>query len=134
MNTMIVADSNLIYDTDINGGTDSNGQILQAWGSDALSNAILMWLISFKGDVIHDPSRGGYFTQWLFKPMIAKNIDKMKMAIRDGLEQDFIPKLQLKALDIVPNYTKRYWGVYMEVFSPALKLNATVDAKIKNRV
>jgi hypothetical protein len=132
MNTTV--SSNLIYDTDLNGGVDSNGQINQLWGSDALSNSIIMWLISFKGDIIHDPNRGGYFTYWLFKPMLLKNVDAMKMSIRNGIDQDFTPKLTLNKLDIIPNFAKRYWNVYMEVYAASLQIGSTVDVNIKNKV
>ena len=132
--SIVSSNSSLIYDTAYTGGVDANGQILQVWGPDALSNAIILWLTTMEGDIIRDPRRGGYFTRWLFKPMNTKNIDAMMMSIRDGIDQDFIPQLTLLALNITPNFAKRYWEVFMQVFAKSLQIGTTLNVNIKNQV
>jgi len=131
---IVSSNSTLIYDTAYTGGVDSQGQIVQLWGPSALDNAIILWLTSFRSDIIRDPNRGGYFTRWIFKPMNVKNIDAMMMSIRDGIDQDFIPQLTLLALNITPNFPKRYWEVFMQVFAKSLQIGTTLNVNIRNQV
>jgi len=131
-----MSDSNQIYvyDTDYSGSIDPNGQITEQWGESALSQSIKLWLASYKGDVVRDPQRGGYLTSLLSKPMTALEADDIRMTLRDGLEQDFEPALEVRRLIVTPNYERRYWQIYIEVYAPALKLTTTVDEKIKSKV
>ncbi len=132
--TIVIPSSSLVYDSAVQGGIDSNGMLNQLWGPDALNNSIVMWLLSFKNEILRSPGRGGYFSQWLFKPMIANNIPKMMKSIQDGIDQDFLPQLTLLAMNITPQYTKRYWEVFMQVFCQSLQMGTTVNANIKNQV
>ncbi len=131
---IITANSALVYDSSLSGGVDANGQIQQLWGPDALNNSITMWLLSFEGDIIRVPKRGGYITPWLFKPMNTKNIDKISMAVRNGITQDFIPTLTLLAMSITPNFDKRYWEVFLQVFAKSLQIGTTVSVNLRNQV
>jgi len=137
INTSILGDNvnvPVIYDLDLSGGVDSQGQIKQLWGEDALNNAIKMWIASFKGEILRAPGRAGYITQWLVRPMTESNIDDIEMAIRDGINQDFFPVLSILNITITPNYAGRYWEIYIEVYSEILKIRTVVSEKIKAQV
>lgn len=123
-----------IFDYDYQGLKDKNGAITQLWGEPALNQSIKLWLVSFQGDIVRAPKRSGYITNWLMKPMNDDNIDRVKMAIKDGIYQDFEPALIIDVLEVTPNYEERYWHIYLEVYSNALKTKAVVDEKIKARV
>lgn len=123
-----------IYDHDYTGRINSNGEINQLWGERALQQSIKMWIASYEGDVIRNPIRGGYVTQWFLKPMQQVDDDDVIMSIRDGFEQDFTPYLELKRIEVRPNYEERYWEIYMEVYSSDLKVATVVDEKIRARV
>ncbi len=123
-----------IFDYDYKGSIDNNGGITQFWGEDALKQSIKLWLASFQGDVVRNPKRSGYITYWLMKPMSIENIDRIKMAIKDGIYQDFEPNLIIDLLQIEADFENRQWHIYMEVYSPTLKTKATIDERIKARV
>ena len=124
----------IIYDHHYEGGIDKNGIIKQVWDSEALNNSIKMWLASFSGEIIRNPSKGGYVMSWLLKPMSQVNKENLEMAIRDGFYQDFTPYLEILNLNVEPNYEYRYWHIQLEAYSPNLKLRVNVSEKIKNRV
>ena len=122
----------ILYDHDLKGGINDNGEINQIWEKDALNNAIKLWIASFKGEMIRRPNRGGYITRWLLKPMQSTDIDQIKMALRDGLEQDFVPYLEILDLSIIPDYENRQWKFYMEVYAPDLKIKTIISERIKS--
>ena len=128
---MPVIENPLIYDYDISGGVGLNGDILQVWEQEALINSLKMWISSRRADIIREPERGGYLIDWLTKAMSADNIDAIQMSIRDGLDQDFSPHLQVINLIVTPDVQKRQWRIYMEIYSPELKLQAVLDERIK---
>jgi len=124
----------LIYDTSYDATIQSTGEIEQLWGEEALNNALKMWLASFSGEVLRQPTKGGYLMSWLMKPMTEDSVDRIKMGIRDGLNQDFTPFLEILDLEVTPNYEKRYWHIVLSVYSDDLKMRTEISANIKNRV
>lgn len=121
----------LIFDYDYLGSTTTNGELKHIWEKEALTQSIKLWIASFKGDSIRNPRRGGYVTQWLMKPMGEVDEDVVEMSIRDGLFQDFKPYLEVLNLSVTPNRENRQWEIYMEVYSPTLKLKTQVSERIK---
>ena len=123
-----------IFDHDYKGSIDANGAITQLWGEAALNQSIKLWIASFTGDIVRDSRRGGYITYWLMKPMNTDSIDRVKMAIKDGIYQDFEPTLVIDLLQVEADFENRQWHIYIEVYSPTLKVRAVVDEKIKARI
>lgn len=123
-----------IFDHHYQGLIDANGAIVQLWGEAALNQSIKLWLASFQGEIVRDPRRGGYISYWFMKPMATDNIDKIKMALKDGIYQDFEPALVIDLLQVEADFENRQWHIYIEVYSPSLKVRAIVDEKIKARV
>lgn len=123
-----------VYDHDLEGGADSNGQIRQVWGREALENSIKMWITSQSGEIIRSPQRGGYLFPWLTKPMTEVDTEDFAMSIRDGIDQDFTPALRIVRLEVNPNYSKRYWELYLEVQAQEFKTRVTISEKIKAQV
>ena len=123
-----------VYDHDYLGLVDGLGKINQVWGETALNQSIKLWFASLSGDIIRNPKKGGVLTPILSKPMTQVNADTIKMAIKDGIYQDFKPLLTINKLEVKPNYEERYWYIYVEVYSQDLKLSTTVEEKIKAKV
>lgn len=130
----LVISPSLIYDHYYLGGIDNQGNIEQVWGTDAIKNAIKMWVASYRGENVRYPNRGGYVTQWLFKPMNQTRADDIMTSIRDGIDQDFKPFLSIQALQVTPVYEQRYWQIYLEVFSSDLNVQVTISEKVRNQV
>lgn len=123
-----------VYDIDYQGLRDDKGGLKHVWNEEALNQSIKLWIASFKGDVVRQFNRGGYITYWILKPMTQDIAERIKMSIQDGFYQDFTPYLEIQTLKVEPNFAQRYWYIYMEVYSNALKLLTTVEEKIKAKV
>ena len=121
----------LVFDYDISGRVGLGGDILQVWEKDALVNSLKMWIVSRRGDIIREPERGGYLIDWLTKTMNEENAENVEMAIRDGIDQDFNPYLKILHLKVTAENSKRYWKIYLEVYSPDLNLQIQLSEKIK---
>ncbi len=124
----------LIYDISYKGTIGLSGEVEQLWGVDALNNAVRMWLASFSGEIVRQPGKGGYLMKWLMKPMNELSIDRIRMGIRNGLNQDFTPFLEILSLEVVPDYEHRYWIIILSVYSNDLKIRTDISVNIKNRV
>lgn len=120
-----------IFDYHYLGKTTKNGELEHLWEEAALNQSIKLWIASFKGDAIRSPARGGYVNQWLMKHISEDDKDQVAMTIRDGLFQDFEPHLEVEVLEVTPNLEGRYWEIYMEVYSPTLKVKTSVSERIK---
>lgn len=123
-----------IFDISYFGQKDADGGLRHLWDEDALSQSIKLWVASYEGECVRAPGKGGYIMPYLMKPMKQSDVDVIKMSIKDGFYQDFTPYLELNLLKVEPNYEQRYWRIYMEVYSPDLKLKTIVDERIKARV
>jgi hypothetical protein len=119
--------SNTIFDYSIQGGFDSNGQIKLVYGNDALTTAIIIWLKSYKGDFVRRPTRGGYVTPHLIKPMSSETAFEIDSAIRTGLVNDFTPSVSVKTLEVLPDYENKTWIIKLSVFSEDLKLVLDIE-------
>lgn len=123
-----------IFDTDILGRKDANGNIAQLTGKDALKNSITTWLTSFRGDIIRAPNRAGYISRHLYKPMNEANRVNMINAITDGFNQDYYPTVKVNSLKVNPNYENKTWEIDLVVYSYLLKDYTDVSLTIKNFV
>ena len=121
----------LIFDYSYLGLKNERGEIKQLWEEEALTQSIKLWIASFRTDAMRNPQRGGYVTRWLMTPMNQVDEEEIVMSIRDGIYQDFSPYLEVRDLRATPNFERRYWEIYMEVYSPTLKVKAQVSEKIK---
>lgn len=123
-----------IFDTDILGRKDANGNIAQLTGKDALKNSITAWLTSFRGDLIRAPNRAGYISRHLYKPMNEANRVNIINAITDGFNQDYYPIVNVNSLKVNPNYENKTWEIDLVVYSYLLKDYTDVSLTIKNFV
>ena len=120
-----------IFDYHYLGYTNTRGELQHLWEEDALNQSIKLWIASFKGDVIRNPGRGGYINKLFMQPMKITDKDRVIMVIKNGLFQDFEPHLEIIALDVIPNLQNNYWELYMEVYSPSLRVKTSVSERIK---
>ncbi len=99
---------------------DTSG-IMVLENAEAVENALKLWLVSFKGDKIRNPDAGGYITQWLFKPMTEDTRFDMKTAIRIGLEREFIPRVTIDRVVVIPDYDREIWHIEIYGYVPAIQ-------------
>jgi len=125
-----------IFDIDIQGiktSPNSNEIVFkELFNTQALANAIKLWITSYKGDFPRQPSKGGYVTRWLFKPMNDTTLENMYISIRDGIQNDFNNQVRINELTITPNYEKRTWKIKMDVYHIVYQLNTTISLTLSN--
>lgn len=123
-----------VYDIDALGTITSQGQIKEVFDKEAIENSIIMWLTSYNTDCIRNPGRGGYLVHFLQKPMSETNKDDIRDSIVDGLYQDYELLVDLKSIDVIPNYNEKYWEINIEAFITEINDFVSVSALIKNLV
>lgn len=128
MNTtkIIYADYSLYADT------DELGNLKVLTGRDAIENALKIWLSSFPGESIRNPSKGGYITKWLFKPMSDNTAQMIKEAIVECLNEDFSPALTLRSVEVLPDYNKAQWQISIGAYSPTLKTDVNINESMRS--
>jgi hypothetical protein len=122
-----------IYDYSIFGGIDSAGSIKQVFGADALSNALLLWISSFRGDQIRNPLNGGIFANLITKPMNQIHVQTATRQALTALNNEFDITLKDVKLTLEPNYEKRYWTVTLSAWSPDINDSVNISTKIKSQ-
>ena len=128
-------DPPVIFDVDLDGSIELDGSLKYLWEEDALVQSIKLWIASRKGDILRKPNSGGTVFPFLTKPLTEDSIDYLKMAIRDGISEDFVPELLITNLQVKPSsQNPQVVEIYMSVYCPALDTQASVDAKIRVKV
>lgn len=123
-----------VFDYDVLGRVDSSGQLTVYTGKQAISNSIVMWITSFRNDVLRSPGIGGYVTQHLYKPMSVSTKRNLLDAITDGINQDYRPTVTLKSLSVTPDYQNKTWLIDLVVYSDLIKEDVAVTTVLKNFV
>jgi hypothetical protein len=127
-----MAQNQVIYkDYSIDADLTSTGALKVLEGRDAITNALKLWISSFRGEVMRDPSKGGYITRWLMKPISETTAVAIKRAILDGLNDEFYPILIPSIVDIIPNYEREYWEIHIEAYSPEFRENINMIENIR---
>lgn len=127
-----MAQNQVIYkDYSIDADLTSTGALKVLEGRDAVTNALKLWISSFRGEVMRDPSKGGYITRWLMKPISETTAVAIKRAILDGLNDEFYPILIPSIVDIIPNYEREYWEIHIEAYSPEFRENINMVENIR---
>ena len=126
----------MIHDLSAWGEQNTDGTALSLVDDAALNNAIVSFLMSSKGDYILDPTIGGPLRDFSFKNMDTASIEKLRFSIRNALYMKFDDLIELKAIDIIPDYTNKLSEiniVYVSLLSDEQK-SATVYVKDTSKV
>jgi hypothetical protein len=127
-----MAQNQVIYkDYSIDADLTSTGALKVLEGRDAVTNALKLWISSFRGEVMRDPSKGGYVTRWLMKPISETTAVAIKRAILDGLNDEFYPILIPSVVEVIPNYEREYWEIHIEAYSPEFRENINMIENIR---
>jgi hypothetical protein len=101
--------------------TLSNGQLKVLTNSDALAQAIKLWVVSGKNEKVRSNS-GGWVVPYIGKPLDDDTAEKIRKGILTGLETDFSPKLTIVDLQVIPDKTKQRWVIYVVGYSADLNV------------
>lgn len=121
-------------DFPMNAETNGDGVLKVLEGHEAVENAIRQWISSFRGEYIRNPSRGGYVTYWLLKPMNEDTRRAIKESIREGFYEDFSPEIEIRKLEVTPDYDRMIWEIHLEGYAPSVKVPINVYEKLRNLI
>lgn len=107
--------------------TTNNGSMIELNNSDALAQAVKIWLVSKKNEKIRSRS-GGVIYQFLGKMMDGDQKDAIKRSIIQGLSEDFNPPLTPVEITVNPDYEKQRWEIGIVAYNQDLAIG--VNTKV----
>ena len=112
---------------------NKNGSMVELNNSDALAQAVKIWLVSKKNEKIRSRS-GGIIYKYLGKIMDESQAENIKKNIIQGLAQDFTPPLTPVEITVIPNYDKQRWEIGIVAYNLDLAIGVNTKVTINNLV
>jgi phage baseplate assembly protein W len=110
-----------LADIDVYGRTTTDGSPKIQKGDNAISNALVLYLTSRRGDFVNQPDFGGPLEFMLFKNL-NKDTDEIETKITNEINRVFGNLVTLQDVSVQPDYLGRQW-----VVDVIYKSNATGD-------
>lgn len=111
----------------------NDGSLYDFENSEALSQAIKMWLASKKNEKIRSVG-GGIIYPYLGKIMDFEVASKMQFDIIQGLKYDFSPSLTPVEVTVVPNNDRERWEIGIVAYNSVLGVGVNTNVVISNKV
>lgn len=133
-----------LIDLDVYGRNSSGGKAQVHYNDQAISNAIVFYLTTNKGDFLYEPGKGSIFKEILFKNMDDSRIAMEETRIREEIEREFGDVVQdtdvsitldseTKTLEVDFYWKSRETGEENAgIFNVALPENVNTELKIEN--
>lgn len=125
--------STLYSDNPITRKLDVNGKLVEYINSEALAQAFKVWLVSGRGEKIRSSS-GGWLIPYLGKPINNDTAERIKKNILLGLTNDFIPKITVTNIQVIPDYQNNRWIITVEGYNAQINIGLNTYAVVKNGV
>lgn len=120
------------FDIDLQGQLDENGALRTLSNAEAVQNALIMWIVSIRGEILRRPGKGGYVTQWLHKPMSQSRAESIRDAIANGLAEDFPLTVRVRSISVTPQFEKSSYRIQLIAWIPALRQNSDLDLNVNS--
>ena len=121
------------YDFPFYKKVNKNGSIADMTNSDALAQAVKMWLVSKRNEKIRSQS-GGIIYQYLGKMMDEDRASDIKNRITQGLKEEFNPPLVPVQIEVTPNYEKERWEIGIVAYNADLAIGVNTKVIITNNI
>lgn len=121
----------LYYDFPFYKKTNSNGSMVEYTNSDALAQAVKIWLVSKRNEKIRSLG-GGILYPHLGKVMDDDRASLIRDSIINGLKKDFTPPLTVVSVDVIPNYEKEMWEIGIVAFNADLQIGVNTKTYVTN--
>lgn len=122
---------NLYLDYPIIKETKNNGELKTYKNSEALSQAIKIWLSSANGEKIRTRT-GGILIPYIGKLLTDENANDMKNAIVFGLQNEFNPPIEVVNITVIPNVNKKRWEIEIIGYNATLAIGVNTRVVISN--
>ena len=127
-------DKTILYlDEPMSKKVDSQGNLIHLKNSDALSQAVKLWLTSGVGEKLRS-NTGGPLIPHLGKAITNDRREKIKKDIMKGFNSDFVPSMTITNLNIVADNKKNRWVIQIEGYSKSLELGINTYLVVNNGV
>ena len=135
METFASTDNNhiLFYDYPFYKKVNKDGSIADMNNSDALAQAVKIWLVSKRNEKIRSRS-GGIIYPYLGKMMDENRTSDIRNRIIQGLKEEFTPPLVPVQVDVVPNYDKERWEIGIVAYNADLAVGVNTRVVITNSI
>ena len=112
---------------------NKDGSLADMENSDALAQAVKMWLASKRNEKVRSLG-GGILYPYLGKMMDDDKADEMKGVITQGLQNDFTPPLTPVEVTVVANVEKERWEIGIVAYNADLAIGVNTKAVILNSI
>jgi len=106
----------VFHDVDVYGEKLANGTIKEYIGSEAIKNALLLFLSSKKSEFLNEPELGGPLDGFVFKSM--SDSDLQKFELWTLITNEFSPSLELVDIEITPDFNNRITEIVVSYIIP----------------
>jgi hypothetical protein len=114
--------NHFFQDIDITGKEKRQGIALEYFDADAIKNALYLFVTSKRGDFLRNPYAGGLIDFQTFKTMSEVNIQKASFAMRNAINNNFAPSVEIQSINMVPDYTNHILE-YQIIYRDTITLN-----------
>ena len=124
----------MIQDIDLYGTLIPDGSLKEYYNQDAVSNALLNWLNSKRGEYVMNHTAGGVLDATLFKNINEANIALLKLTLFTDLQERFSPSITVQDIIVTPDYTLRLLEItikYINQTDVLLFLSMIIPESIK---
>lgn len=123
----------IFYDYPFYKKVNKNGSIADMTNSDALAQAVKIWLVSKRNEKIRSVG-GGIMYQYLGKIMDENRATDIRNRIIQGLSEEFEPPLTPVQVDVIPNYEKERWEIGIVAYNADLAVGVNTKVVIINSI
>lgn len=123
----------IFYDYPFYKKVNKNGSITDMTNSDALAQAVKIWLVSKRNEKIRSVG-GGIMYQYLGKMMDENRATDIRNRIIQGLSEEFEPPLAPVQVDVIPNYEKERWEIGIIAYNANLSVGVNTKVVIMNSI
>ena len=123
----------IFYDYPFYKKVNKNGSIADMTNSDALAQAVKIWLVSKRNEKIRSVG-GGIMYQYLGKMMDENRATDIRNRIIQGLSEEFEPPLTPVQVDVIPNYEKERWEIGIIAYNANLSVGVNTKVVIMNSI
>lgn len=94
-------------DIDLWGNEQPNGQAVEYFASEAVKNALQLWVAVKRGEYLMNPSEGGALDNIPFKTLNQQTFMTLKFQLMNALTNDFSPQIKIRDIQFIPDYNNR---------------------------
>ena len=112
--------------------TTPQGELKTYENSDALAQAVKIWLVSSQGEKIRSKS-GGYLMPFIGKPLDEDNARRISQRLIQGLSEDFNPPITVVDINVYPDTAQMRWVISIKGYNADLNIGVNTVVVVNNR-